>query len=76
MFYGRKQEINSVLERIADGSVAVLGARRIGKTSMLQATKRILEERGKLVLYLDCYDIFDYSTLLQRMELDWQIHGG
>lgn len=75
MFYGRRQEINSVVERIADGSVAVLGARRIGKTSMLQATKRILEERGKLVLYLDCYDVFDYATLLQRMELDWDIHN-
>lgn len=71
MFYGRMREINSVLERVDDGSVAILGARRIGKTSMIQEIQRILEERGKAIYYMDCYDVFSYDTFLKRISLQW-----
>lgn len=78
MFYGRTSEINAVLERVDNGSVVVLGARRIGKTSMLQSVKQTLTERGRILLYLDCYAIGRdkgntnaYNHLFKEMQTRW-----
>ncbi len=73
MFYGRRGDIETILDRIPNGSVAVLGARRIGKTSILQAAQRVLLERGRLLLYLDCYSIGDYETFLMEAASRWRI---
>ncbi|MEM9558601.1 MAG: ATP-binding protein [Acidobacteriota bacterium] len=58
MFYGRQQALGALQERIKDGgSVCVLGARRIGKTSILHAGRRELEKRSFAVFELNCYHV-------------------
>jgi hypothetical protein len=72
MFYGRTQEIGTVVEAIDHASIALLGARRIGKTSVLHAVQRVLEARGKSLLYLDCYYIDNYQALFSEISDRWK----
>ena len=43
MFFGREREINEVRSKLRTHSVALIGGRRIGKTSTLQRIQRLLE---------------------------------
>lgn len=73
MFYGRNKEIGRIVETIDNASVVLLGARRIGKTSLLQAAQRILETRNKKLLYLDCYHIDSYKMFFGEIADRWSI---
>lgn len=75
MFYGRKKELGTVLETIDEASVAILGTRRMGKTSLFQAIRRELEERGKLLFYLDLYAIDSYDYLCYEIGVKWKASG-
>lgn len=57
-FFGREQEINRILAN-PDTNHAILGIRRIGKTSLLRETERILKESDEAarVVYLECSDL-------------------
>ncbi len=55
-FFGREYEIKRILAK-SDTNHAVLGIRRIGKTSLLQEIGRILENDANPVVYLDCSDL-------------------
>lgn len=72
MCYGRNDEIAQLVETISNSSFAILGARRIGKTSVLRKIQQILGERGRLLLYLDCYSIHDYVGFFNEIETYWQ----
>jgi hypothetical protein len=72
MFVGRRKEIAAVLESIDNNSIAVLGARRIGKTSMLNQVSRVLKERGFFLLYMNCERVNDYQGFLDAMNSEWQ----
>jgi hypothetical protein len=72
MFFGRGGEIARILESIGESSVVVLGARRMGKTSVLHFVARILEERGSLLLYLNGDPIADYDSFFAAMATSWQ----
>ena len=45
-FFGREKEVNQIL-RMSDASFAILGVRRIGKTSLLKEIERRLIEHGE-----------------------------
>lgn len=72
MYFGRSEEITKILESIHNNSIAILGARRIGKTSMLRKATQILSERGKFILYLDCYDINSYNKFFNSLKIEWK----
>lgn len=72
MFFGRRKEIADVLEAIDSSSIAVLGARRIGKTSMLKQVSRVLKKRGFFLLYMNCERVNDYPEFFDAMNSDWQ----
>ncbi len=72
MFFGREEEIAQVAESIDTTSTAILGARRIGKTSMLSAIGRALEERENLLFYLDGYYVEDYAGFFAQMRTEWE----
>ncbi len=57
-FFGREQEIGRILAN-PDTNHAILGIRRIGKTSLLRETERILKESDEAarVVYLECSDL-------------------
>lgn len=64
-FFGRRKE----LRRITDSttSIAVVGARMVGKTSLLQEAARRLEEQGNDVISLDAQHISSTSDLVKLL---------
>jgi len=55
MFFGRSTELRDVTEHAAESSFAVIGGRRIGKTSLMQRLHRIrLPGAGYYSIYHDC----------------------
>jgi hypothetical protein len=50
-FFGRKRELYELVN--SQSNIAVVGGRRVGKTSLLQEAKRLLEENGEKVYFLD-----------------------
>src|SRR5437667_571018 len=55
MFFGREHELRVIRERISLSSYALVGGRRIGKTSILQRLQRFgLPAAGFRAFYHDC----------------------
>lgn len=74
MFYGREAEEAALAGAVgSQSSVALLGGRRIGKTSLLRATERRLIEAGHNAVYLDCQTVRtwrDFGELTaQRLDI-------
>lgn len=57
-FFGRDHEVKRLINN-ADTNHLILGIRRIGKTSLLMETERILSQKrdGPHVIYMDCSDL-------------------
>ncbi len=74
MFFGRDQEIKTITRTIADGSFAIVGGRKIGKTSLLSQINRLLSATPPYrPFYLDCQAVQDYRSLFAAMRNRWQI---
>jgi hypothetical protein len=56
MFFGRDREIQVILDKLASNSVAIIGGRRIGKTSIMKRLEKLLNEpkMHAWACYLDC----------------------
>ncbi len=67
-FFGREQEISRILAN-PDSNHAILGIRRIGKTSLLRETERILKEREEAarVVYLECSDLLSSDDYIREV---------
>jgi predicted Ser/Thr protein kinase len=68
MFFGREKEIKTVAQGIQSGDYAILGGRRIGKSSILQRFNRLLNNDPRYQpLYMDCEEKFNYEDLFQAL---------
>jgi Cdc6-like AAA superfamily ATPase len=67
-FFGREQEISRILAN-PDTNQAILGIRRIGKTSLLREIERILKERDEnaRVVYLECSDLLSSDDYIREV---------
>lgn len=67
-FFGREQEISRILAN-PDTNHVILGIRRIGKTSLLRETERILKERDEAarVVYLECSDLLSTEDYIREV---------
>ncbi len=67
-FFGREQEIARILSN-PDTNHAILGIRRIGKTSLLRETERLLREResASRVVYLECSDLLSTDDYIREV---------
>ena len=67
-FFGREQEISRILAN-PDTNHAILGIRRIGKTSLLRESERLLKERetGAQVIYLECSDMLSEDDYIREV---------
>lgn len=67
-FFGREHEIARVLSN-PDTNHAILGIRRIGKTSLLREIERLLVEReeGPRVVYLECSDLLTTDDYIREV---------
>jgi hypothetical protein len=67
-FFGREHEISRILSN-PDTNHAILGIRRIGKTSLLRETERILleQEASARVVYLECSDLLSTDDYIREV---------
>lgn len=67
-FFGREHEISRILAN-PDTNHAILGIRRIGKTSLLRETERILleQEAAARVVYLECSDLLSTDDYIREV---------
>ncbi len=67
-FFGREQEISRILAN-PDTNHAILGIRRIGKTSLLRETERLLIEHETVarVVYLECSDLLSTDDYIREV---------
>ncbi len=73
MFYGREREAATVLQTITTNSVALLGSRRIGKTSLI---RRLQQELGKgrfQPFFGDCQTVRTWTDFADLAERQWQV---
>ena len=70
MFYGRGEEEATLLSSLGASSVAILGGRRIGKTSLIKHTTSRLLEAGFLPFFCDCQAVRnweDFGGLISKL---------
>ena len=71
MFFGRETELREIREQIATANYAVIGGRRIGKTSILKRLERVcLPAAGFHALYHDCSFTPSQAELVQATAAD------
>jgi regulator of protease activity HflC (stomatin/prohibitin superfamily) len=73
MFFGRESEIRDIVEHVAESSRAIIGGRRIGKTSVLRHLHCVrLPAAGFYSLYHDCSTTPDLEAFLSTTIQGWQ----
>ena len=73
MFFGREQELREIAEHAAIASYAVIGGRRVGKSSLLGRLHRArLPSAGFRTLYHDCSTTPVYDAFLATTIRDWR----
>ena len=67
-FFGREHEVTRIISN-PDTNYAILGIRRIGKTSLLRETERILKESTDMahVVYLECSDLLSEEDYIREV---------
>ncbi|MFZ5518273.1 MAG: AAA family ATPase [Candidatus Zhuqueibacterota bacterium] len=73
MFYGRKEQMNKLIRSNFETNFAVVGSRRIGKTTILLNLKRHFDQEKLFhAIFLDCYRIQNISEFITKIvtELD------
>jgi photosystem II stability/assembly factor-like uncharacterized protein len=74
MFFGRDYELKAIMRTVRDKSFAIVGGRRIGKTSVLTQVNRMMQQSGGFAaLYLDCQYITDYKSFFAAFSLTFEV---
>ena len=68
MFFGRESEIKMISQSIPRGDYAIVGGRRIGKSSILLRLNRLLADDPRYrPIYMDCEATFDDEDFLAAL---------
>lgn len=71
MFFGREQELRTIREHARTASYALVGGRRIGKTSiLLQLQREDLPRLGIRVIWVDASKIHEPADLMEMLRLN------
>jgi hypothetical protein len=73
IFYGREAEEAVLLATLPSNSVALLGGRRIGKTSLLRHAHARLEDAGFATYFGDCQTVRDWADFGQMAARRWDV---
>ena len=73
MFYGREAEAATVLGTIATNSVAILGSRRIGKTSLMRRVQSDLEKSNFQPFFGDCQTVRTWQDFATLAGSNWSV---
>jgi hypothetical protein len=73
MFFGREKELREISDHVDSVSYAIIGGRRVGKTSILFRLHRILlPKKGFYTLYHDCSTTSTHDAFLREPIRYWQ----
>lgn len=73
MFFGREAEEATMISKLASNSVALLGGRRIGKTSLMKHAEKRLRDAGFATYFADCQTVRDWSDFAAMAMRTWGI---
>jgi photosystem II stability/assembly factor-like uncharacterized protein len=74
MFFGRDYELKTISRTVKDNSFAIVGGRKIGKTSILSKLHRSFADAPNYhSLYLDCQAVQSYDDFCNALETMWQV---
>jgi hypothetical protein len=73
MFYGREAEEATLLSTLGSNSIALLGGRRIGKTSLIRHVRSALESADFNPLFGDCQTVRNWSDFGGLIERNWKV---
>jgi DpnII restriction endonuclease len=65
MFFGRESEEAAMLSTLKTNSIALIGGRRIGKTSLMRHAEERLKEAGFVTYFGDCQTVKDWNGFAQ-----------
>lgn len=70
MFFGRDYELKVILRTIQDASYALVGGRKIGKTSVLNKLQRLIQRtEGLTAFYVDCHGVTDTASFFEAFQV-------
>ena len=74
MFFGREHELKTITRKIGDTSFALIGGRKIGKTSTLVKLYRLMSEGHEdcRALYLDCQSVSSPEAFFEAANTLWK----
>lgn len=73
LFFGREHELREIATHVRSTSYAVIGGRRIGKTSIMRCLHETrLPSWGFRTMYYDCSTIPSYDGFLSACVRDWK----
>ncbi len=74
MFFGRDHELKTIVRTVRDSNYAIVGGRKIGKTSVLAHVNRIFLDMPDFEpFYLDCQAIQSYAHFFEAIDTLWPI---
>lgn len=73
MFYGRESEAATVQRTLANSSVAILGSRRIGKTSLIRRLREELSSSNFLPFFGDCQTVRTWNDFADLARRSWKV---
>jgi photosystem II stability/assembly factor-like uncharacterized protein len=74
MFFGRDYELKAIMRTIRDRSFAIVGGRKIGKTSILTKVHRLIEQTaGFMPFYLDCQHVVSHEEFFAALAILCQV---
>ena len=73
MFFGRESEEAAMISKLRSNSIALLGGRRIGKTSLMRHVEKRLREGGFLTYFGDCQTVRDWNDFALMARRVWGI---
>ncbi|MDE3088123.1 MAG: TniB family NTP-binding protein [Chloroflexota bacterium] len=73
MFFGREYELKTIVRTIRDTNFAIVGGRKIGKTSVLARVHQLLQETPEYKpFYLDCQAVHTYPDFFEAVDTMWK----
>ena len=74
MYYGREKEEATLINTLASHSIALLGSRKIGKTSLLRNARDSLKSAGFSPFFLDCQTVNNWEAFGEMASRYWNIN--
>ncbi|MBI5302000.1 MAG: AAA family ATPase [Chloroflexi bacterium] len=74
MFFGREHELKTIVRTVRDTNFAIVGGRKIGKTSVLARVHHMLKNSPEYrPLYLDCQAVHNHTEFFSAVDTMWQL---